>query len=252
MDEKENVAIGCKGQACILCCRQSVDTKQHRKEERMSEENQNEIVNETEATEEKTAENKPDKQKKWKGILKELAIYVIMFVAIVYLVPNYVCARTVVDGPSMKNTLKNDDSVLLDKLTYHVADPKRFDVIVFYHFNDRNNPDKKDPDAYDLYVKRVIGLPGEKVSLEPNEDGTYSIYINDELLEENYGKDPIEDPGRVIESIQLGEDEYFVMGDNRDVSVDSRYEEVGNIKRDWILGKVRFRIFPLKQMKVVK
>ena len=121
--------------------------------------------------------------------------------------------------------------MLLDKLSYHFVEPKRFDVIVFYHLMDPENPDKKDKDAYEFYVKRIIGLPGETVQIVGDE-----IYINGELLEENYGKDPITDEGRATEPIVLGEDEYFVLGDNREVSVDSRYESVGNIKKDWIVG----------------
>ena len=147
----------------------------------------------------------------------------------------------------MKNTLHNRDSVLLDKLSYHIVEPKRFDVIVFYHFMDPENPDKKDKDAYEFYVKRIIGLPGETVQIVGDE-----IYINGELLEENYGKDPITDEGRATEPIVLGEDEYFVLGDNREVSVDSRYESVGNIKKDWIVGKVRMRVYPFDSMGIIK
>lgn len=187
------------------------------------------------------------KENKVVEFIKELAIYCLIFIAVLYLVPNYVCARTVVDGPSMKNTLHNRDSVLLDKLSYHIVEPKRFDVIVFYHFMDPENPDKKDKDAYEFYVKRIIGLPGETVQIVGDE-----IYINGELLEENYGKDPITDEGRATEPIVLGEDEYFVLGDNREVSVDSRYESVGNIKKDWIVGKVRVRVYPFDSMGIIK
>lgn len=199
------------------------------------------------AAEEKNVAEPAKKENKVLEFFKELAIYCIIFVAVLYLVPNYVCARTVVDGPSMKNTLYNKDSVLLDKLSYRFTDPKRFDVVVFYHFMDPENPDKKDKDAYEFYVKRIIGLPGETVQIIGDE-----IYINGELLEENYGKDPITDEGRATEPIVLGEDEYFVLGDNREVSVDSRYESVGNIKKDWIVGKVRVRVYPFDSMGIIK
>ena len=94
----------------------------------------------------------------------------------------------------------------------------------------------------EYYVKRVIGLPGETVQIIGEE-----IYINGELLKEDYGKEPITNPGRAAEPITLGEDEYFVLGDNREVSLDSRYTQVGNVKRENIGGKAILRIWPLNQ-----
>ena len=96
--------------------------------------------------------------------------------------------------------------------------------------------------SYDFYVKRIIGLPGETVQIVDD-----TIYINGEPLEENYGKDPIRNPGVAAEPFTLDDDEYFVLGDNREVSQDSRYEEVGNIKRDKIVGKAWLRIYPISK-----
>ena len=119
-------------------------------------------------------------------------------------------------------------------------DPERFDIIVF--------PFQYQANTY--YIKRIIGLPGETVQIM--EDG--SIYINGEKLEESYGREVIqpETIGRAAEPIVLGEEEYFVMGDNRNNSSDSRTDIVGNIKREDIIGKAWLRIWPLSDFGVLK
>ncbi|MBQ5375559.1 MAG: signal peptidase I, partial [Lachnospiraceae bacterium] len=96
--------------------------------------------------------------------------------------------------------------------------------------------------------KRIIGLPGETVRIDT--DG--KIYVNEALLDENYGYETIEDPGRAIETLVLGEDEYFVLGDNRNNSRDSRDPMVGNISRDRIVGKAFIRIYPFDKFGVLK
>ena len=97
-------------------------------------------------------------------------------------------------------------------------------------------------DTGDYYVKRIIGLPGETVQIL---DG--AIYINGEKLDENYGKNSLVKAGIAAEPLQLGDDEYFVLGDNRLVSKDSRYSSVGLVKRKYIEGKVWLRIWPLEE-----
>ncbi|MCD7841766.1 MAG: signal peptidase I, partial [Lachnospiraceae bacterium] len=144
---------------------------------------------------------------------------------------HYVGQRTVVDGSSMNDTLTDGDNLIVEKLSYRFGDPERFDIIVFQPYEDSS----------EYYIKRIIGLPGETVRID--EDG--NIYINGELLEEDYGKETIENPGRASEEITLGEDEYFVLGDNRNNSTDSRTERVGNVSRDSIVGKAWVRIWPL-------
>ena len=152
----------------------------------------------------------------------------------------FVGQRTEVEGASMENTLHNGDNLIVDKLSYRFHDPERFDIIVF--------PFQYQANTY--YIKRIIGLPGETVQIM--EDG--SIYINGEKLEESYGREVIqpETIGRAAEPIVLGEDEYFVMGDNRNNSSDSRTDIVGNIKREDIIGKAWLRIWPLSDFGVLK
>ena len=94
----------------------------------------------------------------------------------------------------------------------------------------------------------ILGLPGETVQIDENG----KIYINGEVLEENYGAETIRSAGRASKPITLGEDEYFVMGDNRNNSKDSRSEDVGNVSRSQIIGRAWVRIWPLSKIGVLK
>ena len=197
----------------------------------------------------KKKKKKKDKKKNKKqndkpehvNIVKELRfliIYIGSIVLLCYLIITFVGCRAKVDGSSMNPTLENNDSLWVDKLSYTIGDPKRFDIIIFKYDNDTD------------YVKRIIGLPGEKVRIDQNGN----IYINEVLLEENYGKEVIlpSKIGRAGQNILLGHDEYFVLGDNRNNSSDSRFADVGNIKREDIVGKARLRIYPFNKIGIVK
>ena len=168
------------------------------------------------------------------------AIYLLCVLGAVWLVITFVGQRTEVEGASMENTLHNGDNLIVDKLSYRFHDPERFDIIVF--------PFQYQANTY--YIKRIIGLPGETVQIM--DDG--SIYINGEKLEENYGMEVIkpETIGRAAEPIELGDDEYFVMGDNRNNSSDSRTDMVGNITRENIIGKAWLRIWPVSDFGVLQ
>ena len=176
-------------------------------------------------------------------IMRELlntAIYLLCVLGAVWLGITFVGQRTEVEGASMENTLHNGDNLIVDKLSYRFHDPERFDIIVFpFQFQDNT-----------YYIKRIIGLPGETVQIM--DDG--SIYINGEKLEENYGMEVIkpETIGRAAEPIELGDDEYFVMGDNRNNSSDSRTDMVGNIKRENIIGKAWLRIWPVSDFGILQ
>ena len=172
--------------------------------------------------------------------LLNTAIYLLCVLGAVWLVITFVGQRTEVEGASMENTLHNGDNLIVDKLSYRFHDPERFDIIVFpFQFQDNT-----------YYIKRIIGLPRETVQIM--DDG--SIYINGEKLEENYGMEVIkpETIGRAAEPIELGDDEYFVMGDNRNNSSDSRTDMVGNIKRENIIGKAWLRIWPVSDFGVLQ
>ena len=166
-----------------------------------------------------------------KHVVKEIfstIFYILLVLFGTWVLITFVGQRTSVSGSSMEPTLHHGDQLILDKLSYHFSEPERFDIIVF--------PFQYEEKTY--YVKRIIGLPGETVQI----DLSGNIYINGEILEEDYGLEPINFPGLAQEPITLGEDEYFVLGDNRNNSSDSRDPSVGNIKRDDIMGKAWVRI----------
>ena len=176
-----------------------------------------------------------------KNVVKEIISTILYILAVLlgtYLLITFVGQRTSVSGSSMEPTLSNNDQLILDKISYRFSEPKRFDIIVF--------PFQYKENTY--YVKRVIGLTGETVQI----DLEGNIYINGEILEEDYGKEKINFPGLAVEPITLGDDEYFVMGDNRNNSSDSRDPSVGNIRRSNIIGKAWVRIWPLNKFGVLK
>lgn len=166
------------------------------------------------------------------------SIYFLVILIIVLIVVTFIGQRVKVIGASMSPTLEDADGIIVDKISYRIGEPERFDIIVF--------PYKYEPNT--TYIKRVIGLPGETVYI----DNEGKIYINDTVLEEGYGNEVIKNPGMAYKKIELGEDEYFVMGDNRNNSSDSRDPNVGNIKRSEIIGKAFLRIYPFDKMGVIK
>lgn len=181
-----------------------------------------------------------DYEEKKPGVLKEILgflIYVAVVVGVTFLIITFVGQRTYVSGSSMENTLSNGDNLIVDKITYRFSEPKRFDIIVF--------PFRYEEKTY--YIKRIIGLPGETVQIV---DG--NIYIDGEILYESYGREVMRSAGMAADPITLGEDEYFVLGDNRNDSSDSRDPSVGVIHRDEIIGRAWLRIWPLNKFGVLK
>ncbi|MGN0343047.1 MAG: signal peptidase I [Roseburia sp.] len=179
----------------------------------------------------------PEKTNRLKEICNFILYLALIFV-LSYLLIQYVGQRTCVIGESMENTLQDGDNLIVDKITYRLKEPERFDIIVF--------PYQYKEDTY--YVKRIIGLPGETVQIMPN--GT--IFINGQELQENYGREVIREAGLAAKPITLGEDEYFVLGDNRNYSSDSRAVDVGNIRREDIVGRVWLRIYPFDSFGLIR
>lgn len=176
-----------------------------------------------------------------KKALREIlntSLYLLGVLCLVYLVIHFVGQRTQVQGSSMEPTLSTEDNLIVDKLSYRFHDPERYDIIVFPFLGEDET----------FYIKRIIGLPGETVQID--EEG--NILIDGEVLSEGYGKEVIQNPGRAYEEITLGDDEYFVMGDNRNNSTDSRDPSVGNIRRDEIVGRAWLRIWPFNKFGLIK
>ena len=196
----------------------------------------NQVESDNEASTPKEAETR--------NIGKEIlrfVIYIIVIALITFLILHFLGQRTRVSGSSMEATLSDGDNLVVDKLTYRFSDPERFDIIVFPY---------EGPGAETgffnktYYIKRIIGLPGETVYIDHNGN----IFIDGTKLEENYGLQRIINPGDAATPIKLGADEYFVLGDNRNNSSDSRFVNVGPIQGDKITGRALLRIYPFNKI----
>ena len=138
-------------------------------------------------------------------------------------------------GSSMKPVLESGDVVLINRLAYDVGKPVRFDVVVF------------EREGQQPGIKRIIGLPGETVQIKNG-----SVYINGELLNAENGLAEATIAGAVEYPVELGDDEYFLLGDNRESSEDSRFSGIGNIKRENLIGRVWLRFQPFSRLGFVR
>lgn len=159
------------------------------------------------------------------------AVNVVVALACAWFLVYGFCTQVPVSGGSMQPVLDQDDVVLVNRMAYDVGRPERFDIVVFEREDNKKN------------VKRIIGLPGETVQIK----GGY-IFIDGELLSAPDNLEQVSLAGRADTPITLDQDEYFLLGDNRDSSEDSRFSNVGNVKRAQIQGKVWFRMFPLLKL----
>lgn len=157
-----------------------------------------------------------------------LIVQVIIVIAIAFVCVYCFGMKTTVIGNSMSETLEDGDKILVNRFVYALKSPKAEDVIVFY-------PNGNEKAHY--YVKRVVGVPGDTVQIK---DG--SLYVNGEIYEDIV--EEIEYAGLAEEKITVGEDEYFVLGDATNSSEDSRYANIGMIKKEYIEGKAWFRTGP--------
>lgn len=190
------------------------------------------------------ADNGVEEKKEKNDWKKELLGYIVwlagVFIA-VQLFIHFVGVFSIVDGNSMLPTLYDGEFLWIDKLSYHISDPERFDVVVF---------PVEEGGTTQYFIKRIIALPGETIYID--EGG--NIYIDGELLEEPYGREVIAvyNRQRAAEPLTMGEDEYFVMGDNRNHSSDSRFDVVGNVHLSEFIGKAAFRFWPLSKIGIIK
>ena len=168
-------------------------------------------------------------------IVKEVITWIVeilIMLAIAFVFVCYIGLRTSVVGQSMSPTLENRQEILVNRFIYSITNPKPNDIVVFL-------PNGNEKSHY--YVKRVIAVPGDKVQIK---DG--AVYVNGELFDEKAETAAILDAQLAAEEIELGEDEYFVLGDNRNNSEDSRYANIGNVKKEYIIGKAWFIVSPFQ------
>ena len=165
------------------------------------------------------------------------SMYFFVVIIIAFFIIKYIGQRTEVVGSSMEPTLIGAENLIVDKMTYRFKDPERYDIIIF--------PYRDSSGRY--YIKRVIGLPGETIYI--NERG--DVFIDGVKLEEDYIKEKATNAGLASVPLELGENEYFVLGDNRNNSVDSRVPEVGLVTKDEIIGRAILRVWPINKFKIL-
>jgi signal peptidase I len=165
-----------------------------------------------------------------KGYVLEAVEILVIAVAIAFGIRTFVAEARYIPSGSMLPTLKIDDRLMVEKLTYHFRSPTRGDIVVF------NPTDRLIEQKFrDAFIKRVVGTPGDKIEVREGK-----VFVNDQPLTEDYILEP---PSRNSPPIIVPSDQYFVMGDNRNSSYDSRFW--GTVPRDRIIGKASFRFWPL-------
>lgn len=183
--------------------------------------------------------NHTETEKKKGVFLKELlqwAAAIILAAAVAIAADHFLIVNAQIPSGSMENTIMPGDRIIGNRLSYTFADPERFDIIIFRYPDDESQ----------LFIKRIVGLPGETVEIT---DGKIYIDGSAEPLDDVETKEPT---SGTFGPYKVPEDSYFVMGDNRNNSLDSRFWKNTFVSRDEILGKAVFKYWPLTEIKLVK
>ncbi len=208
-------------------------------------EKNNEIIEETESFDEEILDEVIEKKSNWKSELWDWVKAIVVALIVAYFLKSYVLTLAVVDGESMEPTLQHADRLYVNKLFYT---PEKGDIVIV---------ETRDPQA-PFYIKRVIAAEGDTLYIDFS---TGDVFVNDEKIAEPYIKEKTNLVGNFVFSkmvnnefsrenpIVLGEDEYFVMGDNRNNSKDSR--EIGPVSEDDIIGHAVFRFWPLNKIESI-
>lgn len=162
-------------------------------------------------------------------------VEIIVVIAIAWFTVDSFGTQVEVSGHSMMPVLESEDVVLLNRFIYEFTKPDRFDVVAFQRGDSKIN------------MKRIIGLPGETVQIKGG-----IVYIDDQPLEAENGLESVSLAGLAEKPILLAEQEYFLLGDNRDSSEDSRFANIGNVSIEQILGKAWMRVFPLIEIDLIR
>lgn len=169
--------------------------------------------------------------------LKEWCLWIVEIILVIFTATVLVLSfgnKTSVIGYSMSPSLENDEEVLIDKFMYKLINPKREDLVVFLP---NGNPKSH------YYIRRIVALPGDRVQVKEG-----FLYINGETFDEKDEYPKMQEAGLAENEITLGEDEYFVLGDNRNNSEDSRSANIGVVKKEYMVGRAWFRTSPFKKM----
>lgn len=175
---------------------------------------------------------KEKKTKKGMSVLMQLVLLVVLVIVL-----RNVMGTVLVKGSSMEPNFNHGDLVFINKLSPSVASLDYGDVVIC---------EMEDDFAYENIIKRIVGLPGDEIEIVQNEDDEeiYDLYVNGELVEEPFLGEPMMTAGNIEYPYEVPEDSYFVMGDNRNASTDSRKKSVGAIPKENLMGKVVFRLYP--------
>ena len=189
-----------------------------------------------------TEEVKTDRKKKEKKSMPFWMQLVLLVVMVVIL--RNVMGTVLVKGASMEPNFNHGDFVFVNKLSTSIGSPDYGDVVIC----------KLDEGStFENIIKRVIGLPGDEINIveNPQNDREYDLYINGEYIEEDFLGEPMMTDGNIEYPFEVPENSYFVMGDNRNESLDSRRESVGAIHKDDLMGKVVLRLYPFSDFGLI-
>lgn len=191
-------------------------------------------------------ENEKIEQKKEKKTANApFWVQCLILLAMIFVVRTFVMGTIYVKGSSMEPNFHHGDLLFINKLSTSIGSPEKDDIVICKIDTE---------DMKENIIKRVIGVPGDEINLVWNEDSfdvQYALYINGTLIEEPYLPEPIMAPGDIDYPLVVPENHYFVMGDNRNASTDSRRESIGTIEKKDLMGKVIFRLFPFDSMGLI-
>ena len=199
-------------------------------------------IEKTESSESETKESKTKPSLKRGNEMKDWvkSIIIAAFIAVLLM---QLIVPTVVREHSMEPSFYGGDYLIVGKISYKLTEPKRGDVIIFKS-DIPMNPDEPSQ-SKKLLIKRIIGLPGDVINISENE-----VSINGKVIDEPYINEG-GTPGDVVNYV-VPKGNYFVMGDNRTVSIDSRRNEVGPVQKDRIVGKALIRLYPFNKIGLIK
>ncbi len=184
-----------------------------------------------------------NKKKEKNKQLLSTVLQLFVVVLIVFLLRTFVIGTIYVKGSSMEPNFHHGDFLVINKLEVYLSTPRKNDVVICRLDNGSSREN---------IIKRVIGTPGDKIDLRQDDYGVYQLYINDILIEEPYIAAPMMEKGNVTYPFVVPKGHYFVMGDNRNASTDSRRTSIGAIAKEDIMGHVILRLYPFDSICVIE